>query len=78
MTFLQDGNWHMVTVTTLLDQPGYAMYVDGNLTAEMNPQTGKTESFSMHFRCLSLLHPAVISKNLLNICFETNLSKLSK
>ena len=30
----------MVTLTTLLDQPGYAMYVDGNLTAVMDPETG--------------------------------------
>ena len=30
----------MITLTTLLDEPGFAMYLDGNLSAEMNPYSG--------------------------------------
>ena len=34
---LQDGAWHMLTLSTLYDgTPGYAMFLDGQLTAELN------------------------------------------
>ena len=34
---LQDGKWHMLTLTTLWDgTPGYAMLVDGQLTGVLN------------------------------------------
>ena len=34
---LEDGAWHMLTLSTLIDStPGYAMFIDGALAAEMN------------------------------------------
>ena len=40
---LQDGAWHMLTLTTLYDgTPGYAMFLDGQLTAELNGNTSYT------------------------------------
>ena len=34
---LQDGKWHMLTLTTLWDgNPGYAMLVDGQLAGVLN------------------------------------------
>ena len=34
---LQDGKWHMLTLTTLWDgTPGYAMLVDGQLAGVLN------------------------------------------
>ena len=34
---LQDGAWHMLTLSTFYDDtPGYAMFLDGQLTAEID------------------------------------------
>lgn len=34
---LQDGKWHMVTLSSLYDGTrGYAMFIDGRLTAVLN------------------------------------------
>jgi hypothetical protein len=36
-TVLQDGKWHMLTLSTLYDgTPGYAMFLDGNITAVLD------------------------------------------
>ena len=37
---LQDGQWHMVTLTTLPGTAGFAMYLDGALAGEFNTTTG--------------------------------------
>lgn len=45
----QDGEWHMITLTTLAGQPGFAMYIDGYLSAEMSPYTGTSVGYvSLH------------------------------
>lgn len=36
----QDGRWHMVTLTTLPGELGFAMYLDGNQVAELNASSG--------------------------------------
>jgi hypothetical protein len=37
---VQDGRWHMITLTTLKGSKGYSMYLDGMLVAQLNPSTG--------------------------------------
>ena len=37
---LQDGHWHMITLTTLPGTAGFAMYLDGVLAGELNTTTG--------------------------------------
>lgn len=31
---LTDSKWHMITVSTFEDRPGYALYVDGSIRAD--------------------------------------------
>ena len=51
---LQDGKWHMLTLTTLWDgTPGYAMLVDGQLAGVLNGNYTYTGTYS----CAAQLPP---------------------
>lgn len=56
---LQDGAWHMLTLTTLYDgTPGYAMFVDGALAAELS---GNRTYTGVLFRCQAASHRQIPS-----------------
>ena len=51
---LQDGAWHMLTLTTLYDgTPGFAMAVDGALVAELSGNRTYTGARRSLFGCLT-------------------------
>ena len=37
---MKDGEWHMIALTTLIGEPGFAFFLDGYKVAELNSSTG--------------------------------------
>lgn len=60
---LQDGNWHMLTLTTLTDRPGYGLFVDGVLRGAVDSQTGLPHSTG----CPTALHACLERQRLVSI-----------
>ena len=57
---LQDGKWHMITLSSLYDGTrGYAMFIDGKLTAVLNGNQSYT-GMILHFFASHAMMPAII------------------